>query len=161
MTRFALAIAAMLYIAPTSTVLHAETPLLEQVATCTGRLSAYLETQWARGDVRAEQTAMLRDHMTDFMFALVSEDTDRASRLLRADAKKSFRGLLVRTQSNAVTPRARKMATEKARNDLRGCVSMILPLKEVDAALGFDTGAPLLMTEHLAEPRPDIQTASR
>lgn len=161
MTRFALALAAMLYIAPTSTVLHAETPLLEQAATCTGRLSAFLETQWAHNDARADKTAILHNHMTDFMFALVTEKTDRASRLLRADAKKSFRALLVRTQTSTVTPRARKMAAGKARNDLRACVSMIVPQKEVDAALGFNSEAPLLLTQDITSPRADIQTASR
>jgi hypothetical protein len=141
MTRVLMLFAVALSLGGTSGSLRADPALLAQVATCTGRLSAYLERHWA-GDLQgAERVAALHAHMTDLMFALVSSDSeDRVSRDQRTDAKLSFRALLARSPSDYSSPRAAQMAQRKIEQDLRSCAALAVPRDRIDHVLGLEEG---------------------
>ena len=158
MLRFALTLAFMVPVCGLAPSARADTSFLSQAATCTGRLSAYLELHWAHDDPRADSIATLHRHMTDLMFALIREDTDRLGRTLRTEAKVSFRALLVAAGSDAAAPKQRQLATLKARYDLRTCAALIRPDAEVDAALGLSENGALLTANAGGA---DLRTASR
>jgi hypothetical protein len=133
------------------TSLRAETPTLMSVATCTGRLSALLEYQWAVRDPRADKTEQVRDHMTDLLFAIMTPETDRLGRAYRTEAKQSFRSLLDRLPLDDPASKAGRMASHMARQDIALCAALILPRDEIEPRLGWSDAA------RLVQVAPDMQ----
>lgn len=144
MVRIALGFITLLFSAHLALAAPAVDPLLRQAATCTGRVSAFLEQQWVHDDPRATRTEMLHAHMTDFLFALVTADTDRVARRLRTEAKTSFRILLSNATKAPTATRLATLAEAKAKQDLQACLGLILPRDDIDAALGLTGSNPTL-----------------
>ena len=132
MERIGFVIAVLLSLSASSSALRAGNDLLADVATCTGRISALLDLQRASGHPKAQQTAVLHAHMTDLMSALITPESDRQARAVRAQTKRGFKILLARVPSGDDAPRAARMASLQAQANLRTCAALILTRDETE-----------------------------